>query len=102
MGQDGLCDAARHELRDSLLRLPPAVRFQVIVYNRVPRPLRIGARSGLVPATPENKAEALRLLDGLRPEGGTQHAAALRQALDLQPDAIFFLTDAADLRPEEV
>jgi hypothetical protein len=38
----------------------------------------------------------------LRAEGGTEHLTALRRALQLQPDVVFFLTDADALSEEEV
>src|SRR5262249_18722243 len=60
-------------------------------------PLPIGGRTDLVPATAQNKHAAERLVQALRPEGGTDHLPALPRALVLQPDVIFFLTDDEDL-----
>jgi hypothetical protein len=102
MGRGGRLALARHELLASLERLPPGTRFQIIAYNRFAEPLRIACQSGLVPATAANKLQAALLLEGLPPEGGTEHLAALRQALLLQPEAIYFLTDADDLQPDQV
>jgi hypothetical protein len=102
MGEHGRLARARRELEASLSRLPESARFQVIVYNRQAEPLRIGGRADLVPATIENVSQASRLLRDLVPEGGTEHFAALRKALHLRPDVIFFLTDADDLNPADV
>jgi hypothetical protein len=102
MGLNGALAAAQQELRASLERLPPTARFQVIAYNRSAEPLHVGGRADLLPATPENKARAAALVAALRAEGGTEHLPALRRALTLRPDVIYFLTDADDLRPEQV
>jgi hypothetical protein len=93
---------ARRELEASLQRLPEAVRFQIVLYNRRPEVLRIAGRSDLVPATLENVSQATRLLREVVPEGGTEHFPALRQGLLFHPDVIYFLTDADDLNPADV
>jgi len=102
MGMAGRLAQARRELLASLERLPPTVRFQIIPFNRVAEPLRIAGRSDLVPATDGNKQQAALLLEGLVAEGGTEHLPALKQALLLQPEVIYFLTDADDLHPDQV
>ncbi|OAI46927.1 hypothetical protein AYO44_01750 [Planctomycetaceae bacterium SCGC AG-212-F19] len=102
MGERGRLTMARQELEGSLQRLAESVRFQVILYNRRPEILRIAGRSDLVPATLENISQATRLLREVVPEGGTEHLPALRQALLLHPDMIYFLTDADDLNPADV
>ncbi len=101
MGRGGLA-AARQELRASLDRLPETARFQVVVYNRSAEALRLDGTTGLVPATAANKQQAARLLEDLPADGGTDHGPALKLALALRPDVIFFLTDADDLRAEQV
>jgi hypothetical protein len=102
MGERGRLALARRELEASLHRLPESAQFQVIAYNRQAEPLRLGGKTGLVSATPDNVRLAIRLLDGLEPEGGTEHLPALQQAIRLRPDVIFFLTDADDLNPADV
>src|SRR5262249_4412053 len=79
-----------------------AVRFQVIPYNRRAEPLRLGGRTDLVPATPENKRQAARLLESLRAEGSTDHLAALRRALGLQPRINFFITAPDAITAQQV
>jgi hypothetical protein len=101
MGETGALALAKRELYASLDRLVPEARFQIIAYNRSAEPLRVNGQSGLLPATPDNKRRAALLIDSLRAEGGTEHLTALRRALQLQPDVLFFLTDADALTEEQ-
>jgi hypothetical protein len=94
--------AVKRELLASVNGLSADARFQVIFYNRRPMVLELDGGSGLVSASDENKRRVDQQIAALQAEGGTEHLAALRQALSLQPDAIFFLTDADDLTPQEV
>jgi hypothetical protein len=102
MGQHGRLALARRELELSLRTLPESARFQVVVYNRHAELLRVAGRTDLVRASAENISQATEQLDALVAEGGTDHLPALKQALLLHPDVIFFLTDADDLKPEDV
>jgi hypothetical protein len=102
MGLNGLLATAKRELLASLERLPSTARFQVIVYNRIAEPLRIDGRTELALATTAHKQQAARLLQGIHAEGATEHLPALKQALLLRPDVIYFLTDAADMKAEQV
>jgi hypothetical protein len=101
-GLNGCLASAKRELLTSLERLPCTSRFQIVVYNRTAQVLRINGCSGLVYATSENKRFVALLLEEIPAEGGTEHVRALRQALALGPEVIFFLTDAADLRAEQI
>lgn len=102
MGLDGRLDRARRELAESLRRLPPSARFQVIAYNRVVEPLRVASGSDLVPATPDAITAAIEHIDRLAAEGGTDHVKSLRMAIALAPDVIYFLTDEDDLTASDV
>jgi hypothetical protein len=102
MGLNGGLAAAKHELLTSLQQLPPAARFQVITYNRTANPLPVNGRAGLLTASAENKRQAALLIEALFAEGGTDHLPALKQALALQPDVIYFLTDADDFSLDQV
>jgi hypothetical protein len=96
MGRYGALTRASAELVASLRSLPPDALFQVIVYNSTAHPL-IEGEGGLLPATSahvQRAIETLALLDATR---GTVHDRALPLALALQPDVIYFLTDADDL-----
>jgi hypothetical protein len=48
----------------------------------------------LMAATALNKARVQSQLATIAPDGGTDHLTALRAALALKPEVIFFLTDA--------
>jgi hypothetical protein len=94
---------AKRELVASLAKLPPTVQFQVIFYNLNQEIVPVGGTSRrLLPATDANKTRVQQLVGRIVPEGGTEHAPALKMALALNPDVIFFLTDADDLRERDV
>jgi hypothetical protein len=101
MGLHGTLPVAQRELTASLELLPPDAHFQVICYNRTAEPLGGGA-DDLLAATAENKRQVAAAVNSLQAEGGTEHLRALQRALLLRPEVIFFLTDADDLKPEEV
>jgi hypothetical protein len=102
MGLRGALEFARKELLASLASLPETARFQIIAYNRSAEPLRLNGHADLLPASAENRRAAAAAIESLVAEGSTNHVQALTRALALQPDVIFFLTDADDLRPEQV
>ncbi len=87
--------AAKKELIRSLETLSEKQRFQLIFYNQTPQPFRpSGLPLQLVPAEPSMLAKAQRYVESLPALGGTEHDAALKMALRMAPDVIFFLTDA--------
>ena len=89
--------AAKAELSASLNNLDTVHEFQVILYNQRPMLFTPAAGPGrLAFATQQNKEQVLRFLDVIRADGGTDHEAALKLAIRLQPDVIFFLTDGDD------
>jgi hypothetical protein len=100
MGLSGGLATAKRETAAALQRLPADARFQVIVYNRDPQCL-VGPRA-LLPATPGNVQQALDALDAVGAAGATDHIAAVRWGLQLQPDVLFLVTDADDLTPAQV
>jgi hypothetical protein len=88
-------DAAKAELIASLKSLDKIHQFQIIFYNDHPERFQErGQPNKLFFATDQNKREAERFIRGITALGGTQHEDALLLALSLQPDVIFFLTDA--------
>jgi hypothetical protein len=102
MGIDRKLDFARRELITSLRQLPPSVRFQVIGYNNYAESLIVDGQRDLLPAEPAIVNKAISIVQCLEAAGKTNHLAALRRALELRPDVIFFLTDADDLKPEVI
>jgi hypothetical protein len=88
-------DVAKRELLASLNQLPPDTEFAVIFYNLQARLLSDPqGRKGLMTATVANKARVEAQLRTIVPDGGTDHLTALRAALVMKPEVIFFLTDA--------
>lgn len=102
MGIRRTLPAAKRELLASLKQLPETVRFQVILYNQQAEPLRLEGRTDLVAATSKNKQQVAELVEAIRAAGPTDHLAALRRALLLQPEVVFFITDAADLNRQQI
>lgn len=89
--------AVKAELLQSLKSLDTVHQFQIIFYNERPVVFNPSGSPGrLAFATEQNKDRAARFLDSIAADGGTAHEDALRLAIRLQPDVIFFLTDADD------
>ena len=83
---------ARNELLASLDRLSQAALVQVIFYNDQTHALRGGTE--LVRNTADQRRRIAQFSRGIVPGGGTHHVPALELALELDPDALFWLTDA--------
>jgi hypothetical protein len=93
-------DVAKRELLASLDPLPSDAKIGVIFYNQNPTVFTDPAgRKELMTASASNKARIRTRLDEMPPVGGTDHVAALRAALAMRPEVIFFLTDADFLDP---
>ena len=91
--------SAQAELLASLDDLDRVHQFQIIFYNEQPQifnPDRSTPR--LVWADDASKEKARRFVRGIRADGGTRHVSALKLALGMRPDVIFFLTDADEPR----
>jgi len=88
-------EIAKREMLASISQLPPDAQFAVIFYNLQARILNDPqGRKGLMAATAGNKARVQTQLATIAADGGTDHMLALREALKLNPEVIFFLTDA--------
>jgi hypothetical protein len=88
-------EIAKLELLNSLNQLPPDAQFGVIFYNlRAFNPLDPRGQPTLMAATAANKELVRRKLAPVIPDGGTEHMLALRAALSLHTEVIYFLTDA--------
>ncbi len=88
-------EVAKREMLASISQLAPDGQFAVIFYNLQARLLadQQGQR-GMMAATAANKARVQTQLAAIAPDGGTDHMLALRTALALKPEVVFFLTDA--------
>ncbi len=88
-------EVAKREILVSLNQLPPDAQFNIIFYNlQAFDPLDPNGKPHLLPATSGNKTMVRNQLARVAPDGGTDHMLALRLALTLHPEVIFFLTDA--------
>ncbi len=87
--------AAKRELIASLQDLTETTQFQIIFYNEDPHVFKFRSRApSLVWANEEGTAAAAQFVQGIMATGSTRHLQALKMALALHPDVIFFLTDA--------
>jgi hypothetical protein len=98
--------AAKSQLIVSLGDLESVHQFQIVFYNEEPavfHPDRSRPPSILF-ASDENKALATSFVERMTAIGGTRHMEALKLALGMSPDVIYFLTDAAEpqLSPTEL
>ena len=84
--------AARQELWKSVTSLNESNQFQIIFYNNEVDIFR--RKLSLHAASEANKDASKQYIESIRPDGGTDHLAALKTAFKLSPDVIFFLTDA--------
>ena len=89
---------AKAELTVSLGRLAPEAQFGAVFYN-----LRAKSYAAkLLGASNGEKEKFKQFLKGIAPSGGTDHMTALRKALELKPEVVFFLTDADLMTEREV
>lgn len=87
--------AAKRELIRSLESLTDRQQFQLIFYNDKPTPFRMsGVPLQMMAGEDNNKIAADRYVNSIMAYGATEHESALKMALRLGPDVIFFLTDA--------
>jgi hypothetical protein len=94
MRHDGRFTLAKREINRALERMHPQQSFFLYLYSNAARPmLDAKAPTSLTPATPETQNAVRSWLRPLQPDGGTQPVPALKQALELEPEVIFFLTD---------
>lgn len=92
-------DYAKAELIASIQSLNKTQQFQIVFYNERPIVFSPAGSSGRLSfATEENKQRAIAFIQSVTAAGGTQHDTAILLALRLQPDVIFFLTDADEPR----
>jgi hypothetical protein len=91
--------AAKAELIRSLESLGTTHQFQIIFYNETPTVFNPSGRPGrLAFADEQTKRRAEAFVSQIIADGTTRHEEALLKAISLQPDVIFFLTDADEPR----
>jgi von Willebrand factor type A domain len=95
-------ERAISELRKSLEQLNPNQKFQIVFFNDQALPLvHSQYATHLMPATRSVLTEVFGWIEHRQANGGTFPDEALKLALGLKPDVIFFLTDA-DRVPRQV
>jgi hypothetical protein len=102
MGINSGLDAVKRELLAKLDRLPAATRFQVLFYDSQVECLPSVETDHLLANTEETRRRIAALVKSIRARAGTDHLAGLHRALALWPEAILFITDADDLRRDQV
>jgi hypothetical protein len=104
-GRNTPLSSAKANLLASLDSLGDTHQFQIIFYNEKPTMFALaGHPDRLVFGNAENRATAQQFVRGITADGGTRHEEALWMALKMQPDVIFFLTDAdqPELSPSQL
>ncbi len=92
--------AAKQQLVASLDALESVHQFQIIFFNHEPQAWDLtGGQGRIAFATDRNKRLATNFVRGITAQGGTSRQAALRLALSLRSDVVFFLSDADDPMP---
>ena len=87
--------AVKAEFLASLDSLDTVHQFQIVFYNEKPVLFNPSGTPGrLAFANEQNKDRARRFIETIVPDGGTEHEDALRLAIKMRPDVIYFLTDA--------
>ncbi len=88
---------AKQQLIQSLDSLASVHQFHIIFFNQQLRNFDLsGGGKRIAFATDRNKKLAERFVGGITADGGTDRLPALRAAVQMNPDVIFFLTDADD------
>jgi hypothetical protein len=86
---------AKQQLIQSLASLSNLHQFHIIFFNQQIRNFDLsGGGRRIAFATDRNKKLAERFVGGITADGGTDRLPALRAAVQMNPDVIFFLTDA--------
>jgi len=89
-GQENRLDKAKLELKRTLGALSPEKEFFIFFYDSVALPMPGGS---LLKATPENISKAIKWIDTVGCNGGTQPMAALNGAFNLKAETVWLLTD---------
>lgn len=89
---------AKGALMSSLQALDERQQFLIIFYDDKPHVIKLHDESKptMSVASELNKTLARQKISGIQPGAGTDHLPALEMALRMNPDVIFFLTDALE------
>ncbi len=96
MADYGAFRVAKMELLASLERLNETQQFQVIFCNSETALKLDAGRFGMFFGTDSQRLEVRLQIAGINTDAGTNHEKGLLAALDLNPDVIFFLSDAGE------
>lgn len=100
MGEENRLALAKSQLKSSLRLLQPTQEFQVIFYSDYPMRMSLRGRGksqrSMYPATAANLLWANQEIDAVQPQQGTQHMPALIDAVSLNADVLYFLTDGRE------
>jgi len=84
-------DSLRVEMRKSIENLRPVQSFNIFFFQD--EGVATPDKTGLMPATPDNKRKAYDFLDKFFPRGTTNPIPALELAFAQKPELIYLLTD---------
>ena len=104
MADYGALRVSKSELLASLERLKETQQFQVIFANSAQVVELDAGRFGVFHGTDSQRLEVRLQMSRIRADAGTDHKRALFAALDLNPDVIFYLSDAGEpyLQPRDL
>lgn len=89
--------AAKSQLLASLAALGGTNQFQIVFFNHRLKTFELnGGGSRITFANERTLAAAQAFVGSIGADGGTDRFLALRHALRMEPDVVFFLTDADD------
>jgi hypothetical protein len=101
MRHGGRLRMASFELQNSINQLTANQSFCVLLFSDTTKMMFYEPTAELINATELNKSRLSEWLRRVKPRGGTNPRGALRISLELEPDAIFILSDGAFEPAEE-
>lgn len=97
MARDKAFDSAKKEILRSLSMLKPKQRFYILFFGAEIAPLQFGGQEPepyMVRANPQNLEKTMQWIQRINiQKEGRNPIDAMRQAIDMEPDAIFLLFD---------
>lgn len=89
--------AAKQQLLASLDSLGSTHQFQILFFNHRIKAFDLTqGHNRIAFANDQTRSAARRFVESIAADGGTDRYQALRRALQMNPDVVFFLTDADD------